>query len=186
MADSRTLKRLVGGGLAAAMVFAAMSDDSAFAARRKKRPRRRGKTLAVQRINVANASGVPGNQIIEVTFNVDVDPDTISHAYMRVRGQNASQTGFTKDVFGTFQVAGNVVTFFPRLPTHLRDPSSATGSFYPAGSLKDNAGENAGLQPSTNYQIQLLGNNTFSPIRTERGRPLRRTVTTQFPLCEAE
>jgi len=185
MADSRTLKRLVGGGLAAAMVFAAWGDGDALAAKRKKRLRKRGKTLSVQRINVANASGVPGNQVIEVVFNTDVDPVTMNHAFMRVLGENATQTGFTKEVFGTFQVSGNVVRFFPRLPTHLRDPSSPTGAFYPVGALRDQAGENAGLQPSTNYKIELLGNDTFSPIRTKRGRPLRRTVTTQFSTASA-
>ncbi len=182
MADSRTKKLLVGGGLAAAMIIAGVGEGDALAKRNK---RRKGKNLTVQRINVANASNVPGNQVIEVVFNADVDPSTMTHAYMRVRAQNATQTGFTKEVFGTFQVSGNVVKFFPRLPTHLRDPDSPTGAFYDEGTLKDNASENAGLQPATNYEIRLLGNDSFSPIRTARGRPLRRTVVTQFSTASA-
>ena len=93
MADSRTLKRLVGCGFAAAMVLAAWPGEDAEAARKKKRLRKRGKTLSVQRINVANASDVPGNQVIEVVFNTDVDPDTVNHAFMRIRGENGLAGG---------------------------------------------------------------------------------------------
>ncbi len=88
MADSKTLKRLVGGGLVAALVLASLGDGDAFAGRKKKRPRRRGRTLVVQRVNVARSVNVPGNQIIEVTFNSDVDPATVGHAYFQVRGEN--------------------------------------------------------------------------------------------------
>lgn len=184
MADSKALKRLVGGGLVAALMLVTLGDGDALAARKKRRAAR-GKSLVVQRINVAGSVNVPGNQIIEITFNNDVDAATIGAAYVQIRAENATQTGFTRQVFGTFQVDGNVVRFYPRLPTHLRDPSNASGGFYPQGSDKDNAGENAGLQPSTAYEIRLMGANSLSPIRSTRGRPLRNTISAEFSTASA-
>lgn len=178
MANSRALTRLIGGGLAAALVVASLGAAEHATAKTKKS--RRGRNLTLQRINIANATNVPANSIVEMTFSADVDPATVSHAVIQVRGENATQTGFTKEVFGTFQVNGNVVRFYPRLPSHLRDPASPTGKFYPAGSVRDNAAENAGLQPSTRYQVRVIGADGISPLRSTRGRPLRRGVTVPF------
>src|ERR1043166_6423418 len=81
---------------------------------------------------------------------------------MQIRAENATHKGYTKQVFGTMQVVGNVVRFYPRLPTQLRDPK--TGDFYPLGSVQDDAARNAGLQPSTNYQVLAIGRPALSPI----------------------
>ena len=74
-----------------------------------------GRNLQVQKINIAQGSGVPANQIVEITMSQPVDPASITPATVQVRGQNATQTGYTKQVVGSFQVVGNVVRFFPAL-----------------------------------------------------------------------
>ncbi len=184
MANSNRLWRVVGGTVAAGLVLFAFGDVDAEAAKNR-RKRGKGKSLTVQRINVANSSGVAANAVIEVIFSTDVDPSTINHAQFRVRAQNATGTGFTIGVSGTFQVNGNIVRFFPRLPTHLRDPASATGRFYAQGSALDNAAENAGLQPSTNYEVSLAGRDELSGLKSKRGRTLRKTVNTTFSTAAA-
>ncbi len=175
--------RVVGAALAAGLIITSfVSLDDADAARRR---RRRGRALAVQLINLDGRSNVPGNAVVEVVFNTKVREDTINHSQFQVREQNATQTGFTKQIFGNFQYLGNVVRFYPRLPTHLRDPSSPTNDFYPFGAQQDNASENAGLQPAKNYQIRLLGKGSIAPLRSSRGRVLRKNITANFTTAAA-
>lgn len=184
MANARSLMRVVGGGLAAALIVASFGDGGdALAAKTKRRAR--SKSLALQQVNVRSASNVPANQIVEMVFSGEVDPSTVSHAVIQVRERNATDTGYTKEVFGTFQVTGNIVRFFPRLPTHLRDPNSPTGAFYASGSLRDNAAENAGFQPSSKYEIRISGSDALTALRSRAGRPLRRTESVQFSTAAA-
>ena len=103
-----------------------------------------GRAIQIQKINVAQGSGVPANSVVEITMSQAVDPSTVTPATVQVRGQNATLTGYTKQVVGSFQVVGNVVRFFPRLPTHLRD---AAGKFFPQGSPLDDAAANTGFKP---------------------------------------
>lgn len=67
-------------------------------------------------------AGVYQNQIVSMKFSAPVDRATVKPATFRFRVENSTGTGLPIDVPGTFQVAGSTVRFFPRLPTHLRDP----------------------------------------------------------------
>ena len=54
-----------------------------------------------------------------------------------VKASPPNKPVYTKQVFGSYQVVGTLVRFFPRLPTHLRDPE--TQAFYPFASPQDSA-----------------------------------------------
>ena len=139
MANTMRLTRLVSGCAAAGLVvFVATSAESVRAA---PRARRAAGGLQIQNISVARATNVPADRIIETTFNQAVDPSSVGPATFQIRSLNAAQTGFAKQIYGTFQVVGNLVRFFPRLPTHLRDPN--TGDFFPIASVQDDAARNA-------------------------------------------
>ncbi|MCE9634124.1 MAG: hypothetical protein K8T90_00330 [Planctomycetes bacterium] len=175
-ARASTKAKLSTGVLAAMAVSAAWGiDGDAHAARQ-------ASTLKVLKVNVMSLTNVPANQIVEVTFSADIDPGTVSPASVQVRAQNATGTGYTKQVFGSFQVAGNLIRFFPRLPGHLRD---ASGKFYTAGSPQDDATENAGFHAGTNYEIRMIGNPLGSPIRAATGRPLNRSTLSRFTIATA-
>lgn len=185
MATAKNFGRLAGGVAAAGLIIFACGSIDAHAARKRFASRRNG-PLAIQTINVSGASGVPANEVIEVVFSTPVQPKTINEAVFQVREENATGTGFTKQIFGDFQIAGSVVRFFPRLPTNIRNPNDPTGGFYSEGSERDNAFENAGLRPSTQYEIKILGRPFVSPVKSKsRNRPLRRTYTARFSTAAA-
>jgi hypothetical protein len=170
MARANKLAKFMGGCAAAGIVaLGAASTQPATAAG--------SRALRLLTINVANGANVPANQIIELTFSDLIDPTSVSPATLFVRGINATGTGYTKQVFGSSQVAGRVVRFYPRLPTHLRD---ANNKFYPAGSALDDAGANAGLQPSTKYLVLAVGKSSITTIRSSSGKALRSTYYTRF------
>ena len=171
--NARTVLGLLAGAGAVAAVGAVAGADAAAA-------KTKGGSLRVVDVNVSGLDGVYQNSVVEITFTADVDPVSVNPAVFQVRQRNATGTGFTKQVPGTFQVAGNVVRFYPRLPTHLRDPLSSTDAFYSAGTPRDDANENAGLKPSTAYQVYLIGGATPDAIRSVSGRKLARSQTARF------
>jgi hypothetical protein len=134
----------------------------------------------VASINVAGAAGVPANAIVEMTFTAPVDPASATAAVVQVCGRNATNTGYTRQVFGSLQVASNVVRFYPRLPGHLR---RADGTFFPEGSPEDDAAANAGFQPSTGYQVRVIGAPAASPLRSVAGRPLKTDAVARFTVA---
>jgi hypothetical protein len=134
----------------------------------------------VASINVSSSAGVPANEILTVTFTAPVDPSSASAAAVQVRGRNASNTGYTRQVFGSLQVASNVVRFYPRLPGHLRRPD---GTFNPEGSALDDAAANAGFQPATAYQLRLVGAPNASPLRSVSGAPLKSDAVARFSIA---
>ena len=172
----RTIQIVVGCAAASAAALAVAPGASAKAAGKG-----RG-ALVVQSINVAGASDVPANQVVEVSFSTAVDPASVTPSTLRVYGRNATDKGYTKAVFGSLQVTGNVVRFFPRLPTHLRD---ASGNFYPYGSPQDDAVANAAFQPSTKYQVKAIGRPAATTIRSTTGRPLRESASGEFSIAQA-
>ena len=78
MANSRTLARLAGTCVAAGIVLFGAGDFDAFAKKKKRRKKRRASVLTVQTMNVAGASGVPANEVIQVVFNQNVKPKTVN------------------------------------------------------------------------------------------------------------
>jgi hypothetical protein len=176
MRIGRLMTGAVAGVAVAAVLASVFPTEDAFAKRR----RNRGGKLRLVDVNVQARDGVVHNEIIEFRFTSNVDKATVSPAVFQIRGENALRTGFTKQVPGSFQVQGRTVRFFPRLPTHLRNPDDARGGFYAPGTERDNADENAGLQPFTNYEIRVIGHPERSPVSSTKGRPLDRTYTTRF------
>jgi hypothetical protein len=171
--NARTVLGLLAGAGAVATAGAVAGADAAAA-------KSKGGPLRVVDVNVAGLDGVYQNAVIEIQFTADIDPVSVNPAVFQVRQRNSTGTGFTKQIPGSFQVAGNVVRFYPRLPTHLRDPLSTTDDFYAAGTPRDNANENAGLKPSTSYQVYLIGGATPDAIRSTSGRKLARSQTARF------
>src|SRR5204862_4694888 len=89
------------------------------------------------------------------------------------------------EVPGTFQVAGSVVRFYPRLPTHLRDPADPSGGFYQPGTARDDAYANAGFQPSKLHQITVIGHPAAAGITSIKGRELNRNYSQKFTTAAA-
>ena len=172
--SARTFVGVV-GGVAAALVLAAAVSPSSADARAK-----RGGPFRLVDVSVGGFDGVYQNEVVEYTFTTAVDPSSISHAVFQVRQKNATGTGFTKQVPGTFQSAGAIVRFFPRLPTHLRDPASPTGEFYQPGTALDDAEENAGFRPSTDYECRVIGAPSVQAARSTKGRRLDKTYSARF------
>ncbi len=178
MANSKKTALLVGGCAAATVIaLTAASLQPARAAGSRK-----GGALQVQGISVAQEAGVAANRVVEVSFSHEIDPSTVTPATLQVRGQNSTQTGYTKQVFGSIQVVGNVVRFYPRLPTHLRD---ANGNFYSEGSPLDDASANAGFKPATGYEVRIIGKPAIATVRSTAGKPLKGTTYTRFTTAQA-
>lgn len=174
----RTGLRAAGGGLAVVAVAAALG--SAPDARAAK------KTTSVfvpVTANVVGSSNVAGNEIIEIAFSAPVDPTSVSPATLYVQEKNATGTGYTKQIFGSYQVEGAFARFYPRFPTHLRDPE--TGRFYGEASSLDNADANAGLKPSKDYQLFLIGRPNVTTIRSARKKPLKNNYFGRFTTAAA-
>src|SRR5947207_13315544 len=130
MRISRTWTRVAGG--VALATAAAMVMPSRPAAAKGTR-QNQGGALKMTDIDVGNFAGVAQNHIINMFFTQQIDPASVSAATVRVRAINATHTGYTIEVPGTFQVAGSVVRFYPRLPTHPRDPADPSGGFHQPG-----------------------------------------------------
>lgn len=178
MANTKKSALFVGGCAAATvMALTAASLQPARAAGSRK-----GGALQVQSISVAQESGVAANRVVEVSFSHEIDPTTVKPATLQVRGQNSTQTGYTKQVFGSIQVVGNVVRFYARLPGHLRDEN---GNFYPEGSPLDDASANAGFKPSTGYEVRIIGKPAIATVRSTRGKSLKATTYTRFTTAQA-
>jgi hypothetical protein len=178
MAKSRKLTMFVGGFVAAgAVALTAASSEPARAAGKKVG------SLTIVSQNFAGGSSMPANTILEMTFNATIDPTSVGPATILVRGQNATLTGYTKQVFGSYQVVGNIVRFYPRLPTHLRD---ATGKFYPEGSTQDDAAANAGFRPSTGYEVRVIGRPAITTVTSGKGKkPFASTKFYRFTIAPA-
>jgi hypothetical protein len=131
-------------------------------------------------IDVDQFSGIVQNHIVTMKFTQPIDPVTVKPASIQVRQQNATNTGYSIDVPGSFQVAGAIVRFYPRLPTHLRDPKQADGSFYQPGTPQDDATNNAGFQPLENYQITIIGNPHSEALQSTKGRSLNKNYQARF------
>jgi hypothetical protein len=177
MRISRTWGRVAGGAAVAAACVLLLPDGPLAA---KAGRQNRGGPLKLTDIDIGDFAGVPQNHIIDMRFTQPIDPATVNPATFQVRVQNATSTGFTIQVAGSFQVTGSAVRFYPRLPTHLRDPNDVNGGFYQPGTPRDDAVANAGFQPSKNHQITIIGNPSVAAVRSLRGRPLNRSYQARF------
>lgn len=178
-AARRTTRLAIGLAAGAAVTVGALASSEPASAKA------RGGTFKVLDCNVAGLNGVGQagivlNQIVEIVFTSAVDPATVNPAIFQVREQNATGKGYTKQIAGSFQTVGNRVRFYPRLPTHLRDPASPSGDFFAPGTPHDDATANAAFKASKNYEVRVVGGAGADTVRSTRGRRLIRSYFTRF------
>ncbi len=98
--------------------------------------------LLVMDINVADFDGVALNQILEITFSEELDPDSVRPETIQIR----EGPDYGKQVPGDFRVDGDRVYFYPRLPT--------------MDTLED-----SGFHPGTSYRVTVFGVPSVSVVR---------------------
>jgi hypothetical protein len=113
-------------------------------------------------MNVGGTDGVALNQILRIEFSATIDPESVTPETIRIRLSPAN----AKQVDGVYQVDGNTVEFFPRLP------------------VKDNYSD-AGFQPGATYQVKMPGWPTPKTLVTRDGDPLAGEITTTFSCASA-
>jgi hypothetical protein len=108
-------------------------------------------------VNVGGTDGVALNQVIVFEFSEEVVGSSVSSATMQIRlsPQNAWQ------VPGVYNISGNIVEFFPRLPN---EPD-----------LSD-----SGLKPGQTYEIRLPGHPKPNTLTNADGDPLAKTYKVSF------
>lgn len=113
--------------------------------------------LALVDVSVGQTDGVATNEIITLEFTEALDPDSVRADTIQIReGPN-----FGKQVAGFYEVDGNKVRFYPRLPT-LADLSDS------------------GFQPGKDYRIILPGIPKVATVRNFEGDRLRKATTVNF------
>ena len=120
------------------------------------------RTLRVVDIDLDGRDGVSLNVPMTIEFSEFVLPSTIRHDTIQIR----VGPRFGVQSFGDFKVAGNIVTFYPRLPVRA--------------DLSD-----AGFQPQCTYRVTVLGHPKVTQVRSYAGRPLVRTHVGSFQTAAA-
>ncbi len=152
------------------LLFAACgggSDGSAASAAVKEKVSAR--KLALIDISVADFDGVALNEIIKFEFTERLQPDSVRPDTVQIReGPN-----FGKQVRGDFRVDGDVIWFYPSLPTKPAIVSTPGEVLY------------AGLKPGTLYQITLPGVPKVAVLRNFQDDPLRKLYRERFQTAVA-
>ncbi len=119
-------------------------------------------SLLVVDMDLEGLDGVSLNRPFTIEMSEFVDPDTIRHDTIQVR--LAPRYGIQAS--GDFKVAGNLITFFPQLPT-LPDLSDA------------------GFQPLSLYRVTVVGAPKVNRVRAYSGRPLLKSFVGSFATAAA-
>ncbi len=120
-------------------------------------PQYGAKALAVVDIDLDQRDGVSLNQPLTIEFSDFVLPTTIRPDTVQIR--LGPRYGIQS--FGEFKVQGNLVTFYPRLPTKA--------------DLSD-----SGFQPDSQYRVTVVGYPKVNHVAAYTGRPLTRTSVGSF------
>ena len=115
------------------------------------------KDLFVVDMDLDQRDGVSLNTPLSIEFSEFVMPETVRHDTVQIR----LGPRFGIQSFGDFKIDGNVVTFFPQLPS---DPD-----------LSD-----AGFQPQSSYRVTVAGHPKINRVKSFSGRPLVRTYVGEF------
>ena len=118
--------------------------------------------LYVVDIDLDGRDGVSLNVPMTIEFSEFVLPSTIRHDTIQVR--LGPRYGIQS--FGDFKVAGNIVTFFPQLPTEA--------------DLSD-----SGFQPQSTYRVTVVGSPKVNQVKSYTGRPLVRSYVGSFATAAA-
>ena len=120
------------------------------------------KDLFVVDMDLDDRDGVPLNTPLTIEFSEFVMPSTVRHDTVQVR----LGPRFGIQSFGDFKIDGNVVTFFPQLPSKA--------------DLSD-----AGFQPQSSYRVTVAGHPKINRVKSFSGRPLVRTFVGEFATSAA-
>lgn len=144
-------------------------DGSGTMAKAEVNAKNKAKALALIDISVADFDGVALNEIIKFEFTERLQSDSVRPDTIQLReGPN-----FGKQVPGDFRVDGNLVYFYPALPTKPSVPSTIGEVVY------------AGLKPGTLYQITLPGVPKIAVVRNYMDSPLRKLYRERFQTAMA-
>ena len=113
-------------------------------------------------VNVGGTDGVALNQVIVFEFSEEVVGSSVSAATMQIRLSPANAW----QVPGEYNISGNVIEFFPRLPTEQ--------------DLSD-----SGLKPGQTYQIRLPGHPKPNTLTNADGDALADTYKASFATAVA-
>jgi hypothetical protein len=113
--------------------------------------------LYVVDVDLDGLDAVPLNVPIQMEFSEFVLPDTIRHDTIQVR--QGPNYGIQSP--GEFKVSGNIVTFYPRLPSE--------------SDLSD-----GGLRAGQQYRVTIAGHPRVNHVMAYTGRPLTRTFEGSF------
>jgi len=113
-------------------------------------------------VNVGGTDGVALNQVISFLFSEEVVASSVAPETIRIRLSPAN----AKQVPGDYNISGNTVEFFPRLPV--------------AADLSD-----AGLLPGSTYEIKLPGHPKTNTLENADGDPLADTYKVSFATAAA-
>jgi hypothetical protein len=130
---------------------------------------KKARKLALIDISVADFDGVAVNEIIKFEFTEILQPDSVRPDTIQIReGPN-----YGKQVPGEFRIDGDIVWFYPTLPTKPA-VAGATGEVIYAG-----------LKPGTTYQITLPGAPKVAVVRNFADSPLRKQWRERFRTAAA-
>jgi hypothetical protein len=130
---------------------------------------KKARKLALIDISVADYDGVALNEIIKIEFTERVNPDSVRPDTIQIReGPN-----YGKQVPGEFRIDGDVVWFYPTLPTKPTTAGSIGEVVY------------AGLKPGTTYQITMPGAPKVAVVRNFADGPLRKLYRERFRTAAA-
>lgn len=115
------------------------------------------RALYVVDIDLDGRDGVSLNVPMSIEFSEFVQPNSIRHDTIQVR----LGPRYGIQAFGEFKVAGNIVTFFPQIPTEA--------------DLSD-----AGFQPQSEYRVTVVGYPKVNRVNAYTGRPLTRSYVGSF------
>jgi len=125
-------------------------------------PESGARDLFIVDMDLNGLDAVPLNVPLQIEFSEFVMPDTIRHDTVQIRqGPN-----FGIQSPGEFKVSGNIVTFFPRLPSE--------------GDLSD-----AGFRAGQSYRVTVAGYPRVNHVKAYTGRSLTRTFVGSFKAAEA-
>src|SRR5688572_9364458 len=113
--------------------------------------------LYVVDMDLDGLDGVSLNTPMQIEFSEFVLPETIRHDTIQVR----LGPRYGIQAFGDFKVSGNIVTFFPQIPTKA--------------DLSD-----AGFRPQSQYRVTVAGHPKVDQVQAYTGRPLIRTFVGDF------
>ncbi len=164
-----------------ALGLGAVTTDTSYA-----RGSRTRSQLRVVSISVSDTDQVALNDLIEIRFNRRVSQQSLTNGAITVLPHNVDTGELGAPRPGDLTRRGNIVRFIPRLPTHARTGDDPSDPFFPPGSPRDDAYENASFRTATNYVVRIAGRPATPAAASTSGAVLRSTVTASFRTTDGD